>query len=417
MDLSDDGNDTDDEAYSTFHLNMITVRAHLEYAEAPWLPQKIYAISDCGADSTILGKYAKVLHHTNHYANLVGYDPQTTRTEKAPIVCALIKTRSNTEGSIPVLLCIHEAPLLANSPTITLISEYQVRIYGLVVDSVAKKHRSGDGRYGQQCLQLSENLAIPFEDRGGLMAFEILPVEDGDKEIYDIIPITGQAQWTPRQFMDQETPTSAHTVAVDPDPDIFVDADHGFHDPVDHDKPSLGTAVHLTMSNPGANVPYEDADSVLDFLSYAELLSGDCYHESHVYQASSGNPTQQPLIEEYDVLYGVSGDYMDYHAYSTTKWHRVIHEKNRSFSIATILGWTTTSHCQEDSQPNHSNDTHDHSPPAQTPPKIQAPHMNVTHLDEVVFTDPMFANCRSLYHGHARGTHFLWNEIPLHQCL
>jgi hypothetical protein len=126
MDFSDDGDDTDDELLNTFHLNMITVRAHLEYAEVPWGSQKIYAISDCGADSTILGKYAKGLHHTNRFANLVGYDPQTTRTEKVPIVCALIKARSNTEGSIPVLLHINEAPLLANSP-ITLISEYQVR--------------------------------------------------------------------------------------------------------------------------------------------------------------------------------------------------------------------------------------------------------------------------------------------------
>ncbi len=58
VDISDDeDDDTDDEALSTFHLNMITVREHLEYAEHPWSPKKMYAISDCGAGSTILGKH------------------------------------------------------------------------------------------------------------------------------------------------------------------------------------------------------------------------------------------------------------------------------------------------------------------------------------------------------------------------
>ena len=305
--------------------------------------------------------------------------------EKVPIVCALIKARSNTVGSIPVLLRINEAPLLANSP-ITLISEYQVREYGLVIDSVAKKHRSGTGSDGQQCLQSSENLAIPFEDRGGLMGFENLPIEDGDEDRYDIIPITGQAEWTPRQFMDEVKPTSAHIVAVDPDgllgfvtevqptsahifavdpdglmgseilpleevkpntvhlvdvepeEDVIVDADYEFHDPADLAKPSYGTTVHLTMSDPDPNASSQDADSVLDTLSYAELLSGDRYHESHVYRASSGNPMQQPLIDEYDILYGVPGDYMDYHAYATTKWHRVIHDKMDPSRLQPYLG-------------------------------------------------------------------------------
>ncbi len=54
------------------------------------------------------------------------------------------------------------------------------------------------------------------------MGFEILPIEDGDEDLFDIIPITGQAQWTPRQFMDKESPTTAHTVAVDEDSDVFL---------------------------------------------------------------------------------------------------------------------------------------------------------------------------------------------------
>ena len=121
LNFSDDGNDTDDEEFVIFNANTITVRAHLEYADAPWLTEEqIVGISDCGADSTVLGKGGKVLFHTGRFASLVGYDPSSTRSEKVPIVSGLVKVRSKTEAGIPVLLQLNEAPYLAHSP-ITLI--------------------------------------------------------------------------------------------------------------------------------------------------------------------------------------------------------------------------------------------------------------------------------------------------------
>src|SRR5687767_11012289 len=32
--------------------------------------------------------------------------------------------------------------------------------------------------------------------------------------------------------------------------------------------------------------------------------------------------------------------------------------------------------------------------------KSRFPHLNVTRIDETVSTDPLFANCRSMYHGY-----------------
>ena len=64
---------------------ILKIRAHLEYGKQSWYPNKIYAIADGGADSCIVGKHAKVLSYTGRYANLVGYNPNTTRTEKVPI--------------------------------------------------------------------------------------------------------------------------------------------------------------------------------------------------------------------------------------------------------------------------------------------------------------------------------------------
>src|SRR5687767_11507492 len=54
--------------------DVIEVRAHLEYSMHS---DRTFAITDGGADSCILGKYAKVISHTGRYATLIGYDPNT----------------------------------------------------------------------------------------------------------------------------------------------------------------------------------------------------------------------------------------------------------------------------------------------------------------------------------------------------
>ena len=147
----DDEEDTDDDEM-VYHANMvrqsipmdapsdvINVRAHFEYGNIDCFKDKMYAISDGGADSCILGKMAKVLDYTGSHANLIGYDPKTTKTMGVPIVTASIKAKSNVPGQVPILLKINQAPINKNSP-ITLISEYQVREYDIGIDSVARKH-------------------------------------------------------------------------------------------------------------------------------------------------------------------------------------------------------------------------------------------------------------------------------------
>jgi hypothetical protein len=146
--------------------DILEVRAHFEYGHT-LKEGEIYAISDGGADSCILGKNAKVLSYTGRYATLIGYDPATTKTEKVPIVTALLKATSSTEGEYPVLLKVHEAPYNANSP-ITLLSEYQIREYGLIIDSVATKHHTGINTTGTQRFQISPHVHINFEDWGDL---------------------------------------------------------------------------------------------------------------------------------------------------------------------------------------------------------------------------------------------------------
>jgi hypothetical protein len=74
-----------------------------------------------------------------------------------------------------------------------------------VIDSVAKKHKSSFEKNGTQCFHVNQRVYIDFEDRGGMMGFEILPFEDGDEQKYDVITITSPNRWTPRKFTQEST--------------------------------------------------------------------------------------------------------------------------------------------------------------------------------------------------------------------
>ena len=107
----------------------VTIKAHVEYEDRiiafnkKTKTQKVYAISDSGADTCVFGKDCHVESITNRHANLVGYDPSTTRSGKMNIVTALLKVKSR-EG-IPLLIRGHEVAHNPNN-TITLLSKYQI---------------------------------------------------------------------------------------------------------------------------------------------------------------------------------------------------------------------------------------------------------------------------------------------------
>ena len=174
----------------------LVIRAHLEYTKSG---DRHYAISDSGADSSILGIHCKVVSYTGRHAYLIGYDPATTKSAKIPIISGYIKVMSQV--NIPIVLLIHEAPYNANSP-VTLLSEYQARDYGTIIDSISKRHKTISGTHGTQRMLVSPDVYVPFVDRGGLMGFEVLPWKNGDEERYEVFTITSEARWTPRRYLE-----------------------------------------------------------------------------------------------------------------------------------------------------------------------------------------------------------------------
>ena len=204
-------------------MNTITVRANYFKANKYG---KHYALSDSGADSTVVGSMAHVVGYTGRFATLVGYKPDSTATPLVPIATVMVLAQSHT--GIPVILKIHEAPYIESNP-IMLISEYQVREYGLVIDSTSKRHKAPNGQYGTQRFNISEDVHIPFVDRGGLMGFEVLHWEKDAVEKYEVFEITQDSLWRPQVFMELEDPQLANLAYSASDIAQIMSGDMGGH--------------------------------------------------------------------------------------------------------------------------------------------------------------------------------------------
>jgi hypothetical protein len=188
--------------------NTIDIKANFRLVLKCVQDGKFYAISDGGADSCILGSCAHVINFTKRYARLVGYDPETTQSARVPIVSAYIKTKDKS-GQI-ILMIVHEAPYLKNSPT-TLLSEYQIREYGKVIDSCAETHviSSNPRLMGKQRFEINDDVHIHMEDRGAIMGIPILQYEEDDDKRYPIFEITSKATWVPYRYRHAETSTTS----------------------------------------------------------------------------------------------------------------------------------------------------------------------------------------------------------------
>jgi len=200
---------------TTYSTPTLPVQEQVDYAasfDSLTKPTQIsHAICDRGADSCVVGTLAKVLHVTKRTATLVGYDPKTTKSSSLPIVTALLKTISSE--NIPILLRVNEAVYNQDSPT-TLLSEYQIRDFGLAVDSVASKHLSAQGIHGTQTLSVSDIVKCPLVDRGGVMGITLYPIEDGDENRYDIFDITSKVPWKPKSSMTESRIYSVTTSSI-----------------------------------------------------------------------------------------------------------------------------------------------------------------------------------------------------------
>jgi hypothetical protein len=163
-------------------------------------PGRHYTISDAGADATIVGDGWYIGEYMEHRkANIVGFDETIAQKNGLPIVTAycVVVIPDGTR----VLLRAYEAVYNKGS-AVSLLSEYQSRHHGCVVDSVSKCHKLNESAFGTQSFQPTDNIVIPFDLRGCLMAFEHnLPTR---KDMESLIPIdiTSPEPWDPRKHYE-----------------------------------------------------------------------------------------------------------------------------------------------------------------------------------------------------------------------
>jgi hypothetical protein len=104
---------------------------------------------------------------------------------------------------------------LAHSHT-TLLSEYQIRKYGKVIDLCAENHlvASNPRLMGRQRLEVNDDVHIPMEDRGAIMGIQIFQCEENDDHRYPIHEIASKETWVPFRYRNSHIPEDTSTSTV-----------------------------------------------------------------------------------------------------------------------------------------------------------------------------------------------------------
>ncbi len=112
-------------------------------------------------------------------------------------------------------------------------------------------HKSSADTYDHQQVVLSKRIHIPFEDRGGIIGSEILPIEDDEivelHSRYDIFELTSCQKWIPARFRTSTTQVEGEKLPTNPVPyhSCFKNASvkEGYlHDPGPRNQTSVACA-------------------------------------------------------------------------------------------------------------------------------------------------------------------------------
>jgi hypothetical protein len=104
------------------------------------LPDKYHiSILDDGTDTCVLEQGWEVLSvHSTRRANVVGFDHEAAVKRNLPIVSAI--TAVDLPDGISVLLLIIHEGIYNDTANHSLLSEFQLRYFGLKIDSICHKH-------------------------------------------------------------------------------------------------------------------------------------------------------------------------------------------------------------------------------------------------------------------------------------
>jgi Reverse transcriptase (RNA-dependent DNA polymerase) len=443
----------------------VTIRAHLEWSEKFQNNQEVFCCSDGGADACVIGKNAHIIGYSGRHANLLAYD-LTHPSKRVPIGDAYVKVLA--QNGIPVFLRINDGPIVPDNP-VTLISEYQVRDHGFIVDSVSKYHKLSPTSYGTQRLVLNDVLYVPFENRGGIMGMSLLPISDDDyledgEPRFDVFEITAPGPWRPfrhkndnhrkddpsllpcvvgentillasstGEYRGEPTPEMDLTrgtkfesdrsrQSFGPVDEVQIGNAKGLCEQVENREVQIGNAKGLcekvenrksfddnpTGLSEGGNKKFSvGTDLLLDSMTYEEMIGKHKFQPTHISGYEGNNVTYDPIRdcspEELQLLaFAADGMCPDSLAFATRSWHRTLFHELDPQKVQPFLAWRPLDIVRKTLEVTTQLAQATVSYPLRRHLKPRNPWMNVKRLNEVVSTDPIFANCPS-YHSNYIG--------------
>ncbi len=172
-------------------------------------------IIDGGADSYVGGKVWLPLSPISgplvKRANVTGFDSQTTKKNGLPIISGVVKTK--VDGNRTIFLRAQH--LIYNSTSEhTLLSSFQLREAGFIVDDVSERHKVNQTSQGTHSIIFpDEETQIKLVTRGALSTFEVSKptmeeyLNAKEEDIYDI----SVTNWDPQDYYDNVDSTANNT--------------------------------------------------------------------------------------------------------------------------------------------------------------------------------------------------------------
>ena len=242
---------TDDRAAAVMNLLTLSDGTHI-------------SISDNGADTCVLGKgWHIVATHPTCRAHVIGFDKQYAQKQNLPIVTG-ITVVDLPEG--PILLQANES--IGNlSSDHTLLSEFQMREFGVGVDSKAKRH-GGTQRF-QVPNSGGDDSIIPLCLTRALLHMKHREPTEEELTTLKPIPITqGDVPWKPGRYNDDSSSE-------------FFDDVRKLDEEDDDAAVAQGVQQEMEQDDNDGDDDFEKVDFKLS-LRYCEHLEDDkIYHTNH----------------------------------------------------------------------------------------------------------------------------------------
>jgi hypothetical protein len=170
------------------------------------------------------------------------------------------------------------------------------------------------------------------------------------------------------------------------------------YDPGDLNMSLLGMPITLELNE--KSILSSNVEQFIQRLTFDELVGSREYDaEYDGYPALEQTQDNLDLGEDPSHLFFSQQDAPESFIYATKSWHRVVYQNVDPMKIQPFLGWRPLDIIKKTLDNTTQLARMVIRLPLRRHFKSRAPFLNVTRLDEVVSTDTMFANCKSLFHG------------------